>query len=217
MGISALVSPIHIVSMISSSRDDVAGIPFASYVFGIPKCTVRSQLWFVCQDYLQTAPSMLAKESWKDGSGGKEYPGGLVINGSPTQKPSPMVQSLPAGLGEPAAVMQASHQRGSSAPPTAAAPCWSCSALGSVSPGESNVMSSKVTPSRPMHSPVCRARWKEMKTLERLPKQCEWRITPYHMIAYCGYTRGKISIKRASTILGHVTLVIKNWFVRGYT
>jgi len=101
---------------------------------------------------------MLAKGfKTKDGSGGREYPGGLVINGSPTQEPSPAVQSLPSGLGEPAAVIQASPRRGSSAATTAAALCSSRPVLGSVSPGESKVMSSKVTPSSPMHSPVCRA------------------------------------------------------------
>jgi hypothetical protein len=92
-----------------------------------------------------------------DGSGGREYPGGLVINGSPTQEPSPAVQSLRSGLGQAAAVIQASPRRGSSGATTATALCSSRPAFGSVSPGQSKVMSSKVTPSTPMHSPVSRA------------------------------------------------------------
>jgi len=101
---------------------------------------------------------MLAKGiKTKDGSGGREYPGGLVINGSPTQEPSPAVQSLPSGLGEPAAVIQGSPRRGSSAATTAAALWSSRPVLGSVSLGESKVMSSNVTPSSHMHSPVCQA------------------------------------------------------------
>jgi len=101
---------------------------------------------------------MLVKESWKDGSSGKEDPGGLVINGSPTLEPSPGVQSLPSGLSDPEAVIQGSPRSSSSATTTAAAPCLSRPALGSVfSPGESRVMSSEVTHSCHMHSPVCRA------------------------------------------------------------
>jgi len=93
-----------------------------------------------------------------DGSGGREYPGGLVINGSPTQKPSPTVRSLPSVLGEPIAVIQVSPWRGSSAATTPAALCLSRPALECVfSPGESRVMPSKVAPSSPMYSPVCRA------------------------------------------------------------
>ena len=107
--------------------------------------------------YLRTAPSILSKESRKDGSGGREYPGGLVINGSPTQEASPALQTLPSDLGEPAAVIQASPWKGASAATTTAAICSSRPALRSLSPGESKVMSSKVTPSSPMHSPVCRA------------------------------------------------------------
>jgi len=37
------------------------------------------------------------------------------------------------------------------------------------------------------------------------------------MIAYCGYTHGKMSVNRAATILGQVSLVIENWFGCGYT
>ena len=92
----------------------------------------------------------------KDGSGGRDYPGGLVITGSPTQAQWPAVQSLPSGLGKPAAVIQASPRRGSSAATTAAALCTSRPALGSVSPGEPKVISLKATPSSPTHSPVCR-------------------------------------------------------------
>jgi len=107
--------------------------------------------------YLRTAPSMLAKViKTKRWSGGREYPGGLVLNGSPTQEPSPAVRSLPSGLGEPIAVIQVSPRRGSSAATTATALCSSRPALGSVIPGESRVMSSKVAPSSPMHSPICR-------------------------------------------------------------
>jgi len=80
-----------------------------------------------------------------------------VINGSPTQEPSPAIQSLPSSLGEPVAVIHVSPRSGSSAATTAAAPGSSWPVLGSVSPGESRVMSSKVTPSSPMHSPICRA------------------------------------------------------------
>jgi len=102
---------------------------------------------------------MLAKEiETKDGSGGREYPGGLVINGSPTQEQSSAVRSLPLGLSEPIAVIQVSPRRGSSAATTAADLCSSRPALVSVfSPGESRVMPCKVAPSSPMHLPVCRA------------------------------------------------------------
>ena len=141
---------------------------------------------FVCREYLRTAPSMLAKGiKTKDGSGGREYPGGLVINGSPTQEPSPAIHSLPSGLGEVAAVIQASPRRGSSAATTAAALCSSRPALGSVSPGESKLMSAKVTPSSPMHSPVCRADATTTSMLLRrssnavspsvcIPRLCPW-------------------------------------------
>jgi len=37
------------------------------------------------------------------------------------------------------------------------------------------------------------------------------------MIAYCGYTHGKMSVNGASTILGHASVVIKNRLGRGYT
>jgi len=36
-------------------------------------------------------------------------PEGLVVSGSLPKEPSPMVQSLPSGLGEPIAVIQESH------------------------------------------------------------------------------------------------------------
>ena len=126
----------------------------------LQRSNVHSSLSIVIclRGYLWTAPSMLAKGiKTKDGSGGRVYPGGLVSNGSPTQEPSPTVQSLPSGQREPAAVIQASPRRGSSAAATTAALCLSRPALGSVSPGESKAMSSKVTPSSPKHSPVCRA------------------------------------------------------------
>jgi len=56
------------------------------------------------------APSVLVKRiKRKDGSGGRENPGGLVINGLPTKEPSPAIQSLPSCLGEPVAVIQDSH------------------------------------------------------------------------------------------------------------
>ena len=133
------------------------GLPIASWVIDIPKCSLRSQLSFTYREYLRTAPSILAKESWKDGRGGRDYPGDLVINGSPTQEPSPTVQLFPLGLGEPATVIHGSPRRGSSAATTAAALCSSCPALGSVSPGECKVMSAEVTPSSLVHSPLCRA------------------------------------------------------------
>jgi len=66
---------------------------------------------------------MLANESTKDGSGGRQDPGGIVVNGSPTQEPSPAVQSLHSAVGEPAAVSQESSLRGSSAATTAAGLC----------------------------------------------------------------------------------------------
>jgi len=102
---------------------------------------------------------MLAKGiKTKDESGGREYPGGLVINGSPTQETSPAVPSLPSGLGQPIAVIQVSPQSGSSGATNAAALCSLRPGLGSVfSTGESREMPSKVAPSSPMHSPVCRA------------------------------------------------------------
>jgi len=53
--------------------------------------------------------------------------------------------------------------------------------------------------------------------LQWLSKQCEWWTMPNQMIAYCGYTCGKMGINGASTILGHVSLVCNNWFSRGYT
>ena len=70
---------------------------------------------------------------------------------------SPAVQSLPMGLDEPAAFWEASPWRGSSAATTAAALCSTRPAPWSVSPGQSKVMFSKVTPISPMHSPVCHA------------------------------------------------------------
>jgi len=66
---------------------------------------------------------------------GRKNPGGLVMNSSPTKEPSHTVQSLPSGLGEPVAVIQASTQSSSSAATTTAAPCSSHPALGSVLPG----------------------------------------------------------------------------------
>jgi len=117
----------------------------------------------------------------KGGSGGREYPGGLVINGSPKQEPSPAIQSLPSGLGEPAAVIQSSPWRGSSAATTAAALCSSRPALRSVSPGESKVMSSNVTPSSPMHSPVC---WANATTTSMLLRRSSKRGC-----SKCPYTR----------------------------
>jgi hypothetical protein len=129
------------------------------------------------RDYLRTAPSVLAKGiKTKDGSGGREYPGGLVINGSPTQEPSPAVRSLPSGLGEPIAVIQVSPRRGPSAATTAAALCSSCPALASVfSPGESRVMPSKVAPSSPMHSPVC---WANATTTSMLVRRSSNAVAP---------------------------------------
>jgi hypothetical protein len=80
-----------------------------------------------------------------------------VVNGSPTEEPSPAIHSQPSGHGKPVAVIQASPKRRVSATSTAATLCSLCSTLGSVSPSESKVMSCKVSPSSPMHSPVCRA------------------------------------------------------------
>jgi len=87
---------------------------------------------------------------------GRNNPGGLVMNGSPTKEPSPTVPSLPLGLGKPLAVSEASPQISSSATNTAAVPYSSPPALESVFPGESRGMSSKVAPSSHVHSPVHR-------------------------------------------------------------
>ena len=143
--------------MIASCRDVMPRLPTAWYISGVPKYAVHTQLSFVFQEYLQSAPSILAKGSWNDGSGGREYPAGLVIDDSPTQEPSPTVQRFPLGLGEPIAVLQVPPPRGSSAATTSAALCSSRAALGSVLPGKSRVISSKVAPSSLMHSPVCQA------------------------------------------------------------
>jgi len=146
------------------------GQPIAAYVFNVPKCALCSQWPFFCREYLQSEDSHVFVRLWvcsihvsqrnqrMDGSGGREYPGGLVINSSPTKKPSPAVLSPPSGLGEPAAVIRASPLSSSSPATTTAALCSSCPAPGSVfSPGESRVMPSKVAPSSPTHSPVWRA------------------------------------------------------------
>jgi len=53
--------------------------------------------------------SALAEESTEDGGDEGQNPGSLVISGSPTNGPSPAVQSLPSCLGEPVAVIQGSH------------------------------------------------------------------------------------------------------------
>jgi hypothetical protein len=95
---------------------------------------------------------------WNDGSGRRKYPGGLVISGSPTQEPSPAVNSLSLALSEPRAVIQISPRRRSLAKTTHTVLCLSRPGLESeFSPAESNVMPSKVAPSSPMDSPVCRA------------------------------------------------------------
>ena len=77
-----------------------------------------------------------------------------MINGSPAKQWIPAIQSLTSDLGEPAAVIHISPWRGSSAPTTTAATCSSCPALGSVFSHESKVMSFKVAPSSPVHSPM---------------------------------------------------------------
>jgi hypothetical protein len=65
---------------------------------------------------------MLAKAiKTKDGYAGREYPEGLVINGSPTKEPSSAIHLLHLSLGNPVAVIQASPQSSSSAATTAAA------------------------------------------------------------------------------------------------
>jgi len=56
-----------------------------------------------------------------------------------------------------------------------------------------------------------------METLERLPKQYEQLTTPNQTISYCGYTCGKMSVNRVSTILGYASLVIENALGCGYT
>jgi hypothetical protein len=44
-----------------------------------------------------------------------------------------------------------------------------------------------------------------MKTLESLPTQLGLWTTPNQIIAYCGYTSGKISVNGVSTILDQVS------------
>jgi len=39
-----------------------------------------------------------------------------------------------------------------------------------------------------------------MNTIEWLPNPHYWYTMPYHMVAYCGYSSGKMSINRASRI-----------------
>jgi len=79
---------------------------------------VHTQLSFACRHYLRnadlhrfvrTAPSILAKESRKDGSSGSDSPGSLVINSLPTKEESTAIQLLPSYLGEPVAVIHYSH------------------------------------------------------------------------------------------------------------
>lgn len=43
-----------------------------------------------------------------DGSGGRKYPGDLVINGLPTKAPSSAIRSLPSGIRKPVAVIHVS-------------------------------------------------------------------------------------------------------------
>ena len=79
MGISALVSPILIVSMIPSSGPSslVAGTlshaRASNWFLSLRRALVGSSVSIVIclRGYLRTAPSMLAKESRKDGSGGR--------------------------------------------------------------------------------------------------------------------------------------------------
>jgi len=90
-----------------------------------------------------------------DASGGMEYPQGLVLNSCPTKEPSPTIQRLRSCLGKPVVVIQVYCLRGSSAPTAATAWCSSHPAPVSVSSsGDSKVMSSKVAPSRHVHSPI---------------------------------------------------------------
>jgi hypothetical protein len=71
----------------------------------IPELQTRTKLYVS-----ESALSVLVKRiKRKDGSGGRENPGGIVINGSPTKEPSHAIQSLPSCLGEPVAVIQDSH------------------------------------------------------------------------------------------------------------
>ena len=51
----------------------------------------------------------MANQSTEDEGDEGYNPGGLVITGSPTNRPSPAVQSLPSCLDEPVAVIQGSH------------------------------------------------------------------------------------------------------------
>ena len=53
--------------------------------------------------------SAFPKESTEDGGDEGYNPGGLVISGSPTNAPSPAVQSLPLCICKPVAVIQGSH------------------------------------------------------------------------------------------------------------
>jgi hypothetical protein len=36
---------------------------------------------------------------------GRNFPGGVVVNSSPTTKPSPTIQSIPSDIGEPVGVI----------------------------------------------------------------------------------------------------------------
>jgi len=69
----------------------------------------------------------------EQGGGGEERsnPGGHLVNGSPTKKPSPAVQSFPSGLTKPVTVIGASPLRCAFASTTPPAHCSSCAALGS--------------------------------------------------------------------------------------
>jgi len=63
----------------------------------------------ICRSGLSLNCSMnvINKESRQDGSGGREYTGGFVINGLPTMRLSPTTQSLPSECDKPVAVIQA--------------------------------------------------------------------------------------------------------------
>jgi hypothetical protein len=56
------------------------------------------------------------------------------------------------------------------------------------------------------------SRRKSIYTLKRLLVQCEWYTMQNRLIAYSRYTHGKMSVNGASTIIGHVSMVIVKWF-----
>jgi hypothetical protein len=167
MAILALLHPIHSLndSFLQAHPDQASncGLSLRCSTVGCSHSIVMRLIWGISLSF----STHVSQESRNDGSCGTDYPRCLDINGLPKQEPRPAIWSLPSGLGEPIAVIHVSPRSGSSAATTAAALCSSRPVLGSVLPGESKVMSSKVVPSSSMHSPVCRANATMTATLLR--------------------------------------------------